>query len=450
MAFVPKYILILFFTIIVDYWAAIMIENSEKHKRLYLVCSIIANVGVLAVFKYFNFLNSNLSHLAHVLDWNYSIKNLSWLLPIGLSFHTFQAMSYTIEVYRGNQKAEKHLGIYALYVMFYPQLVAGPIERPQNILHQFHIKHKFDYNEVKSGLLQMCWGLLKKCVIADRLSLYVTPVFNHPSKYQGYQLIIALFFFAFQIYCDFSGYSDIALGSAKVMGFKLMTNFNYPFVSKSITEFWRRWHISLSTWFNDYLFTPLITSWRNLGKWGIVTGLFITFFLSGIWHGAGWTFIVFGILHGAALIYEFLTRKIRKKVFKLLPKWCNEYLSIFLMFSYACITWIYFRAPHINTANYIITHLFQGEGFTDLVRLKIQKGYFDFNTVIPANEFVFSLELIVLLCVFEYLQRNFNIVERIFENNKYFIVRWAVYYFAIMFFLFEGVFNNTSFIYFQF
>ena len=244
MAFVPVYILILFFTIVIDYFAGIWIEEAQgKKKKQFLVLSLVANIGVLAVFKYYNFLNDNLTFLLHGADWENPIPYLSILLPIGLSFHTFQAMSYTIEVYRGHQKAERHFGIYSLYVMFYPQLVAGPIERPQNLLFQFRTEHKFDYERVVSGLRLMLWGFFKKLVIADRLAIYVNAAYGNPDEHTGLTLAVATMFFAFQIYCDFSGYSDIAIGAARVMGYDLMKNFNRPYLSASISEFWSRWPI---------------------------------------------------------------------------------------------------------------------------------------------------------------------------------------------------------------
>jgi D-alanyl-lipoteichoic acid acyltransferase DltB (MBOAT superfamily) len=258
MAFVPVYILILGGTIVVDYFAGIWLEKTKgAKKRSLLILSLFANIGVLAVFKYYNFLNDNLSGLLNSIGYHNSIPSLSILLPIGLSFHTFQAMSYTIEVYRGHQKAEKHFGIYALYVMFYPQLVAGPIERPQNLLHQFYEKHYFKIERVIEGLKLMLWGFFMKLVVADRLAIYVNAAYNNPDKHTGPTLIVATIFFAFQIYCDFSGYSNIAIGAARVLGFKLMTNFNRPYFSRSIAEFWKRWHISLSTWFKDYLYISL-------------------------------------------------------------------------------------------------------------------------------------------------------------------------------------------------
>jgi D-alanyl-lipoteichoic acid acyltransferase DltB (MBOAT superfamily) len=258
MAFMPSYILILGFTIVIDYFAGLAIENAEgRRRKLFLAASLAANVGVLVVFKYFNFLNANLKGLAEALRWNYPVESLAILLPIGLSFHTFQAMSYTIEVYRGAQPAERHFGIYALYVMFYPQLVAGPIERPQNLLHQFREVHRFDYERVASGLRLMAWGFFKKIVVADRLAVPVNLVYGEPEKHTGLALLVATYFFAYQIYCDFSGYTDIARGAARVMGFELMKNFDRPYAARSVAEFWTRWHISLSTWFKDYLFFPL-------------------------------------------------------------------------------------------------------------------------------------------------------------------------------------------------
>lgn len=258
MYFIPVYILILFLTIIVDYIAGIMIEQAVgRRRKWFLVMSIFANVGILVVFKYYNFLTENFNALFHITHLPLTIPYMDIILPIGLSFHTFQAMSYTIEVYRGNQTAERHFGVYALYVMFFPQLVAGPIERPQNVLHQFHEKHTLKYENVAVGVRLILWGMIKKVVIADRLSMVVDSVFNAPYGHSGVMAGIAAIFFSFQIFCDFSAYSDIAIGSARVMGFKLMTNFNKPYHSRSISEFWKRWHISLSTWFRDYLYIPL-------------------------------------------------------------------------------------------------------------------------------------------------------------------------------------------------
>ncbi len=435
MAFVPVYILILFVTILIDYIAGIQIENSNKHKKLLLLLSVVANVGVLCFFKYYNFLNENITGLLGYFHTKNPIPYLNIILPLGLSFHTFQAMSYTIEVYRGNQKAERHLGIYALYVMFYPQLVAGPIERPQNMLHQFYEKVSFDYDRIVSGLQQMLWGLFKKVVIADRLSLYVDTVFHNPVHHNWKSTLVASVFFTFQIYCDFSGYSDIALGSARVLGIRLMNNFSFPLLSRSVTEYWRRWHISLSTWLGDYLFTPVITGLRNWGKAAIVFGLFLTFFVSGIWHGAGWTFILWGLLHGLAVSYEFLTKKIRKRVFGLMPLWLNETVSVLLTFSYVTFALIFFGAASVKDAFTLTGNLFSGKAGPLFIG--------------NAAGFVYSLLLILFLMAADI---NSKVWDNKFSliKSKYYLVRTLGYVLLIVAILMIGVFDGGQFIYFQF
>lgn len=440
MAFVPIYILILGFTIVIDYFAGIWIEQSIGRKRRFLlILSLISNIGILAVFKYYNFLNDNLTALLQIAQQPNPVPYLDILLPIGLSFHTFQAMSYTIEVYRGNQKAERHFGIYSLYVMFYPQLVAGPIERPQNMLHQFHIEHKFEYERVLNGLRLMLWGLFKKVMIADRLAILVNHVYDSPESFNGLQLTIAAVFFSFQIFCDFSGYSDIAIGSAQVMGFKLMTNFDKPYFSKSIAEFWKRWHISLSTWFKDYLYIPL--GGNRVVKWRWYYNLFITFMISGLWHGANWTFIVWGALHGTYLVVGVASKKYRERIEQyfgiksgsVLSKWINC-LSTFVLVG---IAWIFFRAESIDKAWFIITHLTHNWTFDHLHTMGISEQHF-----------YYCLLLIVFMEFVHFITRKKDI--RDFIGNKPVWVQWSVYYMLILLILFLGVYEHPSFIYFQF
>ncbi len=312
MVFVPAYILILVFLVIVDYFVGIRLENIRpERKKVLLVAGIILNLGALLVFKYFNFFNANISALVSFLHWNYSLKSLSLILPIGLSFFTLQSLGYIIEVYRGRQKAECHPGILALFIMFYPQLLAGPIGRPQNLLHQFREKHYFEYQRVVSGLRLVLWGLFLKMVIADRLAIVVDWVYGNPVDQPGISLLVASVFFTFQIFCDFAGYSDIAIGSARVMGFGLMKNFNNPYSSQSISEFWKRWHISLSSWLRDYIYIPLGGS--RVFKWRYYYNLIIVFLISGLWHGAGWTFIIWGLLHGFYLIFSDWSKEWREK-----------------------------------------------------------------------------------------------------------------------------------------
>jgi len=450
MAFVPVYILILGGTIVIDYFAGIWISKSEgKRRKMFLVLSLISNIGVLAVFKYYNFLNENLTFLLHGAGFQNPIPFLSIILPLGLSFHTFQAMSYTLEVYRGNQQVERHFGIYALYVMFYPQLVAGPIERPQNMLHQFHEKHEFDYDRLKSGIALMVWGLFKKMVIADRLGLFVNQAYDNAHEYQGIPLIIATFFFAFQIYCDFSGYSDIALGAARTIGFKLMLNFNYPFISTTVGDYWRRWHISLSTWFNDYLFLPLNVAKRDWGPVAVYYALFITFFLSGLWHGAAWTFIIWGSLHGLAIIFEIIFRKQRKKLSKKIPKSIYFPMSRIIVFLFLCFTWIFFRAYTVSDAFYVISNLFANVGpqINQIVTNKVAR-----DTLLYVGQgqtaFLLSLCLIVLLEIVQKVLRKVNIADWVFERPK--AIRYGIYYVMIFSILVFAVYSKAKFIYFQF
>ena len=429
MFFKAVYILILGFTIIIDYYAGIKIEAADqpKTKKNYLVLSLIANIGILAVFKYYNFINDNISGLYNLLGYKNPIPYLKTLLPIGLSFHTFQAMSYTIEVYRGNQKAEKHFGIYALYVMFYPQLVAGPIERPQNILHQFHEKKYFDYERVLSGLRMMLLGFFKKIVIADRLSVYVDSVYGDVGHANFITVFIAIVFFSVQIYCDFSGYSDIAIGAAKVMGYDLMTNFNIPFISKNVTEFWRRWHISLSTWFNDYLFTPLLISKRDWGKKGVVFALIITFLISGLWHGAGWTFLIYGLLHGIAMSFEFLTKKRRLGISKKISKGLYNTISCILTFLFVSFAWVFFRAESFGKVKLIFETLFSFHLDFNLTQLSAEKG--------PLN-----------------LLLSFFVIGLFYFINKLYKSKWAFMFSLVTFFLIIILSKDGSqtFIYFQF
>lgn len=445
MAFVPIYIIILGGTIVIDYFAGIFIEKSEgKRRKLFLVASLVANIGVLAVFKYYNFINENLSFLLHGFGVSNPIPYLSILLPVGLSFHTFQAMSYTIEVYRGHQKAERHFGIYSLYVMFYPQLVAGPIERPQNMLHQFREKYDFDYDRVMSGLRLMAWGLFKKVVIADRLAIAVDTVFNTPEQHNSLSLIIATVFFTFQIFCDFSGYSDMALGAARIMGFKLMTNFDKPYQSKSVHEFWKRWHISLSTWFKDYLYITLGGNRVTVPRWYL--NLFIVFLVSGLWHGANWTFVIWGALHGFYLVFGLITQKYRDRFNQVLRIDKVPIISTISTFVLVAFAWIFFRANSVDSAFYIVKHMFTG--IPDVVHQLVNNQPVLESMGLKKNDFALSILLIIFLETVHYVQSKKSLSDIFVQKPAY--VRWAVYYGVILAIIFLGVFENRQFIYFQF
>lgn len=450
MFFKPEYILILGFTIVIDYYAGILLEGETdpKRKKRYLIMSLIANIGVLAIFKYYNFINGNITGVASLLGYENPIPFLTIALPIGLSFHTFQAMSYTIEVYRGNQKAENHFGIYALYVMFYPQLVAGPIERPQNVLHQFHEKHQFNYDDVASGLRQMTWGLLKKTVIADRLAAIVDSVYNNPHQHSALGLCIGTLFFGFQIYCDFSGYSDIALGTARVMGFKLMVNFNKPFRARSVAEFWRRWHISLFSWLSDYVYSPLAIKLRNLGVKAIIIASMITFLISGLWHGAAWTYVLFGAMHGLAVGYEVVTRKFWKKRFKNTPKWLSNSIYRLATLIFIWYTFVFFRANNLSDAIFIAKKIPSVivEGFAGLQNYQVIT-----RQLLSGLNIMSVLTGFLLVILLEWLQKiegDNNLYEMIAKKSK--TARWAVYIVCFILIAYFGVFDERQFIYFQF
>lgn len=440
MAFIPVYILILFFTIIIDYIAGIAIENAKfERRKLFLIISIVANVLVLAIFKYYNFFTENINDFFQAYNiTTYDLPYLNIILPIGLSFHTFQAMSYTIEVYRGKQKAERHFGIYSLYVMFYPQLVAGPIERPQNLLPQFKEKHNFSSQNLSDGLRLMLWGFFKKLVIADRLSQYVDIVYSNPGDYHYLNLIIATVFFAIQIYCDFSGYSDIAIGAAKTMGFHLMTNFNRPYFAKNIQEFWKKWHISLSTWFRDYLYISL--GGNRVGIKRMYFNVSVVFLLSGFWHGANWTYIVWGALHTVFIIAYMLYHQYSK--FKIPKNKILNFVSILFTFILVSFAWIYFRANSIDDANLIAKNIFSLNNTAPFLNvLKDAKSLSEFGmTSIWVG--------IAMTFLMFYIEKK--LPARLENLDKRPFINIAFCTICLTLIILLGVFSKESFIYFQF
>lgn len=470
MVFQPAYILILFLTIVIDYIAGIWIARTHgPARRWLLILSLISNIGILAFFKYLGFFTENIALLFDALNLPNlaqsittsvnrifvgviklfgtsgisSFKDNMSILPIGLSFHTFQAMSYTIEVYRGNQKAERHFGIYALYVMFYPQLVAGPIERPQNVLHQFHEPHDYNFEEVKAGLMQMAFGFFKKCVIADRLVLFLDPAFRDPEQYNGLSLLLATFFFTIQIYCDFSAYSDIAIGAARVMGFKLMENFRTPYFAHSISEFWRRWHISLSSWFRDYLYIPL--GGNRKGEARTYFNRFVVFLCSGLWHGANWTYVIWGGLHGLYIVLDiakdkyFPTGKSRAVSSEPLARFNNlssvvsvprRVFGVLFTFVLVMLTWVFFRAVSVSDALLILSRIFTLSPTAPL------------QSTLNATELWFSFGLIAFL----FWKEWFYFVIPTRSTPRFFMLFGLIAFVTYLF----GVFTSNQFIYFQF
>ena len=391
MWFVPKYILILLVTIVIDYGAGVLMERyADRHKlkKTFFIISIVSTLTVLLVFKYLNFLTANLDQLCASLGMETHLLT-HIILPIGLSFHTFQSMSYVIEVYRGHQKAERHFGYYALYVMFFPQLVTGPIERPGNLLHQLHEKKEFRYENISKGMRLILFGFFVKMVVADHLGEYVDEVYGHLDEYNSWSVLGCMFFYSFQIYCDFFGYSTIALGSAKLMGFDLMDNFRSPYLSKNIAEFWHRWHISLSTWFRDYVYIPLGGSRVKFGRWAF--NILVVFVLSGIWHGAAWTFLLWGFAHGLLHIIEKALRN-RFPSKESQSKWVRisvDALCVLKTFVLVTLFWVVFRATDLEHLKAIFVTAFTNFGGGEQMSVKpgmwIYLGLFILSDIVLRN-----------------------------------------------------------------
>ena len=428
MALVPQYILILGFIIVCDFFLARRIELAAgKTKRLYLFASLAINIGTLFFFKYFNFFNQNIAAVAQLLHWNYSVPLLNIILPLGLSFHTFQSLSYIIEVYRGKFKAERHFGIYALYVMFFPQLVAGPIERPQHLLPQLHKEHPFEAQRFQSGLQLMLWGFFKKIVIADRLAQSVDYVYGHLRQTPGLALWVVLLFFAFELYADFSGYCDIAIGCARLLGIDLTQNFNHPYFATSVADFWRRWHISLSNWLRDYLYFPLATAAKKTTRTWLYACLFITFIVCGLWHGANWTYVVMGAYFGGCIVLGM--------IFK--PKLPFKTFTTFLL---VCFGWVFFRAPNLSDAFYLFTHLFSdwGRGIGSSLA----------TYGVSQIELALSAAGILTILAVETLQTKMALGVWLLKQPVF--VRTFVYATVILLIITLGSYTNKQFIYFQF
>lgn len=436
-----EYGILIVLTTALNFYASVYMDKTENKtvRKALLGFSLFVSLGVLFIFKYYNFFVSSANELLKTTGSNGSLPLLNVLLPVGISFYTFQALSYTIDVYRKEIKAEKNIILFALFISFFPQLVAGPIERAGNLLRQLHKRQTFDFERMSDGLKLILWGLFKKVVIADRLSILVTQVYGNPHDYAGLPLLIATYFFAFQIYCDFSGYSDIAVGSARVLGYELMENFQRPYFSQNIAEFWRRWHISLSTWFRDYIYIPLGGS--RQGKWKLYRNILIVFFICGVWHGAAWTFIAWGVLHGAYLLGHNLMSGIGGRVSTWLDlqrfPFAVKLFNVFVTFHLVAFSWIFFRAESISDALYIAGNL-----FTDFnLSLKFDMG-------MSGYEFSIAILAIALMEIFHMIQRHGSIRHMLARKPRW--MRWAAYYGLIASILMFGEFSLKEFIYFQF
>lgn len=440
MYFVPAYILVLLFLICFDYFLAILINNNPKKGKQFLILSLFGNIVILALFKYLNLSHFHFNGINELIGYDYII------LPLGLSFHTFQSMSYVIEVYRRRQKVQKKFGIYALYVMFYPQLIAGPIERPGNMLHQFFEKHKFNYANLTSGLKMMLWGFFKKLVIADNLAIFVNDIYNSPKDYHAGTLLIATLLFSIQIYCDFSAYSDIALGAARTMGFNLTKNFNNPYFASSIEEFWRKWHISLSSWFRDYIYIPLGGNRVKISRQYL--NLLIVFIICGIWHGLGLTYIIWGFLHGAALIFVRATKEIRQSLFKF-----SKNIKITITFLFVSIAWIFFRAANLNDALYILSRII-------LIPFDLVRNIPNLRLVDPAifieelfgNRMSNKLLIAIFISTVLWYCHLFRGIENFmdFTSRQKKVLRWSILAIISLTIINLGAKAEKAFIYFQF
>ncbi len=437
-----RFLSLIFFSTILDYSIGVKLKNENVvfKRKIILWISIIVNLGVLCVFKYFNFFLDSLYALVPALSNTFGFNSLDIILPVGISFYTFQTLSYTIDVYKRKLEPTTDLIAFSAFVSFFPQLVAGPIERATNLLPQFYKQRTFNYLAAVDGMRQILWGLFKKIVIADNCAEYANQIFNNSSDMNGSTLVLGAFFFTFQIYGDFSGYSDIAIGTSRLFGFNLMKNFSFPYFSRDIAEFWRRWHISLSTWFRDYLYIPLGGS--NGGTFMKVSNTFIIFIVSGFWHGANWTFIAWGALNALYFLPLLLTNKNRNNIEivakgKYFPSF-KDLLLIISTFGLTVFAWIFFRAQDIGHALQYISGIFSSSIF----------DYPKFSNMIGA---IYTLLYLIFFIVIEWIGRNENYaIEKLALNSKRFI-RYGFYYLIIIIIIYASLGKSEqTFIYFQF
>ncbi|MDA3886894.1 MAG: MBOAT family protein [Candidatus Delongbacteria bacterium] len=432
---------LIFYSTVIDYFVgqALSTENNIAKRKILLCISIFFNIGFLGIFKYYNFFIDNFISAFSLFGADISPNTLNLILPVGISFYTFQTLSYTIDVYKNKLKPTKDFIAFSAFVSFFPQLVAGPIERATNLLPQFYKKRVFDYNNATDGLRQILWGFFKKIVIADNCAKYADLIFNNSENYSGSSLLLGAVLFSFQIYGDFSGYSDIAIGTSRLFGFNLMQNFAFPYFSRDIAEFWRRWHISLSTWFRDYVYIPLGGSYGS--TFMKVRNIFIVFLISGFWHGANWTFIFWGLLHAIFFLPLLLRNKNRSnleivakgKKFPTIKEICN----ITFTFSLVLVGWIFFRSENIYQGFLFVSNIFSDDLFTTP---------YLFSTL-NLSSIIF---LIFILIFVEWLGRNGkHALENIPQKfNKF--SRWVLYTAIIIIIYNYGSFENHTFIYFQF
>ncbi|MCD8506716.1 MBOAT family protein [Candidatus Woesebacteria bacterium] len=440
MSWEPRYAVLIFLTTLVSYLCALAIDRYRQQRTLFLALGAAVNLGVLFVFKYFNFFFNSLQNFTQYFEIGMPVPTLSLLLPVGISFYTFQTVSYVVDVYRGTQKPEKHFGYFALFVSFFPQLVAGPIERAENLLPQLKAPHWFDREQVVSGIKLFALGLFKKVVIADNLAVVVDTVFTSLPEYKGLSLILAILLFSWQIYCDFSGYTDMARGVARILGVNLVENFNHPYTATSITDFWRRWHMSLSRWFRDYLYIPLGGNRQGLSRTAL--NLFIVFALCGLWHGAAWTFVLWGALHGVVMAIERIGMHVWSRKFQI-----PAVVSMAYTYGVVLASWVLFRAQNLADAAYIYRYALSGaKNFwrPDYIWATL-------NQVFGTNQLEMAIVLacLAMISAWEFGALDFGIRRwpRVWGQP---VVRWTFYSVAVVLIFLLGQTEIQEFIYFQF
>jgi len=440
-----RFLSLIIFSTVVDYFIGqrLRTENKQSKRKVLLWTSIVVNLGFLGFFKYYNFFLENFVDAFSLFGMQINTNSLNIILPVGISFYTFQTLSYTIDVYRKKLEPTQDFIAFSAFVCFFPQLVAGPIERATNLLPQFYKKRTFEYHKAVDGLRQILCGLFKKAVIADNCALYANQIFNNSADMNGSTLVLGAIFFTFQIYGDFSGYSDIAIGTSRLFGFNLKQNFANPYFSRDIAEFWRRWHISLSTWFRDYLYIPLGGS--RVGIWMKVRNTFAIFLISGFWHGANWTFIIWGALNAIYFLPLLLTNNNRKNLGvvaegKLLPSF-KELIAMLTTFGLTVFTWVFFRAENVSHA----FSYFRGIFSKTLFSIPVQ----DLKFLSVGAHIIYVVLLVSFFVLLEWVQRNKDHCLQFNNDNSHRIFRHISYYTIIILITIYGG-GNQDFIYFQF
>lgn len=446
------YALLMLFSTIVTFLSGVFISRSKtkKNKRVFLILSLVINLGILGVFKYFNFFNETIALVVSKIGIDWAVPNLNVLLPVGISFYTFQALSYTLDVYKKDIEPIRHFGKYALFVSFFPQLVAGPIERSKHLIPQFEREVSFDFERIKSGALLASWGFIKKMIVADRVAIMVNNVYNNISDYDGSQIAFATVMFAVQIYCDFSAYSDIARGCARILGFDLMKNFNAPYLATSMHDFWKRWHISLTSWFRDYLYIPL--GGNRVSKPRYYFNLIFVFLVSGLWHGASFNYILWGALHGGYQMVGHISKNIRGKIRgRLYISEKSVGLKIFrriFVFTLVCLAWVFFRADSTSNALFAIERIATMQ-FSDVYTLLLDNGVFSLGL----NQIEFTVVMIFIILIYYIDLQSQNKLMIIRLQKEPILIRWIVYLLIFFSIIVFGVYGDnilSEFIYFQF